>query len=221
MIWACLVILFLIPWGIRNYKVYNQVVILSPRTTAFTSKIWGKDISQMNFQNKNREKSISSNERILDYQDGLSIEKEISSSEKKGIGLYLKTFINVWKPTYFKTKYVQYSWWPDARPQKWSTKHNLVSITFYGLFLPFYLIGLVLIIIKLDIIRLFLGIIPIIHSLLHTLMITPEERYRYPIVFIIVMIGFWAAMKLYEITKKYLNKDFESNFRTTSLKRNG
>jgi 4-amino-4-deoxy-L-arabinose transferase-like glycosyltransferase len=184
-IWFSVVFLLMIPWTIRNYQEYGQIVIISHRTTPFTSKLWGKDIYGMKFVKTKQ--NILHNDRLQSNDT-----RVINPIENNRLNLYFKTFVNIWQPTFFKTKKVRYSWWVDERNQKWSLRHNLISFFFYGLFLPFYVIGLIISIKRKNILLLFIGLLPVIHNLLHTFMVMPEERYRYPFVFIIVMIGIWA-----------------------------
>jgi hypothetical protein len=201
--WTGLVFLLMLPWGIHNYKVFGQVVIISPRTTTLTSKVWGNDISGMNFSKKepsgiycyelNRYKTFKYGEKY-----------GIAPHEYKGFELYIRSFINFWQPAYFKASFIQHG----ARFQKWSFAHNVSGLLFYGIFLPFYMVGILLLLRKKYSLGLSLAFIPIIHSLLHTYMVWPLERYRSPIVFIIVMIGMYAIFNLYEklIKRKQLNK---------------
>lgn len=194
-IWVGVVFLLMLPWGIHNYKVYNQVVIVSPRTTSFTSKLWGKDISGMN-----------SFRSIIKVNTLIADNDRNQAPKVEGLKLYMKSFINFWQPAYFKEQFVQYSWYENPVFQKWSLQHNLLSIIFYGIFLPFYILGIIFLIIQVNPIGLFLGLIPIIHSLIHTYMVMPDERYRSTMVFIIAMIGFWVATKLHENVKNKMSK---------------
>lgn len=196
-LWTCIVFLLMLPWAVHNYKVFGQVVIISPRTTAFTSKIWGKDYSGLHFNNK--EPLGNYNNELSDYKNDKNVENYgITPHEYKGSELYARSFINFWQPAFFKATYIQYG----ARLVKWSWKHNLLSLVFYGIFIPLYLLGIILLIIEFNPLGLFVGIIPIIHSLIHTYMIWTIERYRSPIVFIVVMIGTYAIFKLYSKLKK-------------------
>jgi hypothetical protein len=191
--WVGLVFLSLVPWGIRNYSVFDQVVILSPRTTAFTSKIWGDNLAKLPFA-EGYEVDRS------DYENALQFGKEngITPREYGKLERHIKAFLNFWQPTYFNATYIQYGF----RPQKWSSGHNTAGLLFYGMFLPFYLLGIILLIRKKYSLGLFLASIPVIHSLLHAFMIWPLERYRSPVTFIVVMIGLWAIFHVHEIIKK-------------------
>jgi 4-amino-4-deoxy-L-arabinose transferase-like glycosyltransferase len=202
LIWVGLVFLLMLPWNIHNYKVFNQVVIISSRTTAFTSKIWGKNISSMNFTEKDKS-SIYDLEQSTHPIDKLKDIYGVTPREYTGFELYIRAFVNFWQPAYFRANLIQYG----TVIQKWSSRHNILSIVFYGIFLPFYIIGLVLLIIKRNHLGLFLAIIPVIHSIIHAFMIWPLERYRSPIVFIVVLIGFWAATELYKNVKNKMVKE--------------
>jgi len=193
-IWVFTVVLLMMPWTIRNYKLYGQVVIISHRTTPFTSKLWGKDLYHMKFFTEdpgNANKNTSS-----EVVKGSN--KEIEGSLKKSgkSTLYINTFLNTWRPAFFWPVEVKYSWWDQPRNQVWSMRHNLVSLIFYGIFLPFYLIGLIMLIIKKNPFMVFICILPVINSLLHTYLVMPEERYRYPFVFIIVMTSAYAVSRI-------------------------
>jgi len=193
-IWVLTVVLLMIPWTIRNYKLYDQVVIISHRTTQFTSKLWGKDLYHMKFFTEDPVKANkNTSSEILEGSNNV-IEGSLKKSGK--YNLYIKTFINIWRPAYFNSVEVIYSWWDQPRNQVWSMRHNLVSLVFYGIFLPFYLIGLIMLIVKKDPFMVLIGLLPLINSLLHTYLVMPEERYRYPFVFIIVMTAIYAVNRI-------------------------
>jgi len=193
-IWVLTVVLLMIPWTIRNYKLYDQVVIISHRTTQFTSKLWGKDLYHMKFFTEDPVKANkNTSSEILEGSNNV-IEGSLKKSGK--YNLYIKTFINIWRPAYFNSVEVIYSWWDQPRNQVWSMRHNLVSLVFYGIFLPFYLIGLIMLIVKKNPFMVLIGLLPLINSLLHTYLVMPEERYRYPFVFIIVMTAIYAVNRI-------------------------
>jgi hypothetical protein len=201
LIWVGLVITFMIPWTLHNYKTFGQVVILTPRTTAITSKLWGSAIIETHFSNN--EKRIAEYNSRLNLKNNEPIKKLTKSPyQYQGFELYKKAFINYWQPVFFNLTFIQYG----SRIQMWSLKHNLLSLIFYGIFLPFYMIGLFLLIKKSHFIGLYIGIIPLIHSLLHTYMVWPLERYRSPVTFIVVLIGLWSIFHLHEIIKKRISQ---------------
>lgn len=208
-IWFGIVVLLSIPWGVRNYLVYDQIVILSPRTTAITSRLWGEKITRLDFSSyenvleRNKEKY---GKRFEQYYN----EKDITPKEvTKGV-VKIKAFFNFWQPAYFKPQFITYGY----RLQKWSEVHNIASIVFYGIFLPFYLIGFILLIKKKHILGVFLATIPIIHSVLHAYMVSPLERYRSPVTFIIVMTGLWVILG---ILKSFPSRSFKPDHKIESV----
>lgn len=200
-IWFVIIFILSIPWNIRNYLVYDQLVIISPRTTAFTSNFWGDNLTKLEFYdydrtlNRNKEKFSTRSQK---FEQLYSISpKEYRKGEVK-----LRAFINFWQPAYFKPAYITYGF----RPQKWSWPHNLASIFFYGIFIPFYIISFFLLVKEKYWLGIFLSMIPIIHSLLHSFLVSPLERYRSTITFIIVLMALWTIRKtFFWIKSKSLN----------------
>lgn len=197
-LWSAFVLLLMVPWTIRNYIVFDQVVILTPRTTAFTSKLFGDNISGIasHFNDDlTKQKLIDyGKEEAIKFGDQYNIfPREYSSKEAR-----CKAFINFWQPTYFKATFIQYGY----RPQKWSLAHNISGLLFYGVYLPFYFLGFYLLIKKQNCIGLSVAFIPIIHSLMHAYMVWPLERYRSPITFIVVMIGIWVLTEMEKQIKR-------------------
>lgn len=196
-IWFFCGLLLMVPWGIRNYNTFNQVVILTPRTTAFTSGLWGDNLAETasHFSNEvAKQKLIArSHDRAIQF----GIQHGISPREYGHMEARARAFINFWQPTYFKPTFIQYGF----RPVIWSLAHNIAGLIFYGIFLPFYLIGLARLIKEKHYIGLFIAFIPIIHSLLHAYMVWPLERYRSPVSFIIVMVGLAVMSELFKLQK--------------------
>ena len=195
--WIAIVLLLMVPWSIRNYKVFDQVVIIAPRTTVFTSKLWGETIMAQNLLNESRAESEARSRaegaRALTEQYGI----EPKTRTKREA--HIMAFIHFWQPTYFKPTFIQYG----HRPVDLSWRRNTLFILSYGLFLPFYLIGLFFLYRRKLFMALLLASIPIIHSLLHAYMIWPLIRYRMPVEFVVAMVGIWCMV---EINQYYIKR---------------
>lgn len=199
LVFSSLVLTLMVPWIYRNYIVYDQLVILSTRTTVFTSRITGKDLSNINLLLTD---DIMENDTSKNCFTTIEVKKNNFEPSR----LFIESLVNIWQPVFFKEKEVKYSWWPEPRHQRWSLKHNLVSLFLYGLFIPFYIVGIALLMYKRMLYHLILALIPIFNSVLHAYLVMPEERYRYPVVFVVVIIGTWACLEIsYEIKRRLIH----------------
>lgn len=204
------ILILMIPWTIRNYIEYNEIVILSPRTTALTSKVWGTNLSSINFEGDSRAYNLM--ERRIEKAQKISDQYGIEPRLQTGTESRIMAFINFWQPTYFRPAFIQYGY----RFQKWSFMHNMTSIMFYGIFLPFYFIGIIRFIRKRRVFLIWLACIPLINSLIHAIMVWPLERYRMPVNFIIVLIGMLYLFEYLE--DKYEFSQRKHNFLSQNSK---
>lgn len=195
-LWLLILVISMVPWTIRNYKQFDELVILSPRTTSFTSKLWGTNWSSLHFEGRQQEDKLNEmrKESVIEVAGDIGVELRAHGKYEK----YYMAFYHYWKPVYLKTNFIQYGF----RPVKWSLSHNLAGLVFYGLFLPFYLAGLVFAFVRKHTLILFISMIPLLHSLMHTIMVWPLERYRIPTNFYIVLISLWFFSELLEIKKE-------------------
>jgi 4-amino-4-deoxy-L-arabinose transferase-like glycosyltransferase len=199
-LWVIFVIIMLIPWTIRNYLIYDQLVIISPRTTALSSKLFGENLWK-NYTETEPSYDVKTKKiSLVSYNDFYAKQAEkIAKKQNMELKVYSKreakvrAFFNYWQPTYFKPHFII----NGNRVEQWLISANITSIFYYGIFLPFYLFGIILLIVKKDLIALFIAIIPIIHSLIHTFLVSPLGRYRSPMDFIVAVIGLWAIFELY------------------------
>ncbi|MDD4402474.1 MAG: glycosyltransferase family 39 protein [Desulfitobacteriaceae bacterium] len=195
LIFIVILLISMIPWTIRNYKQFDELVILTPRTTSFTSKAWGTNWGQNHFEDDSRKESLI--QHRIQAAEAAAEEARVELREYGKYEKYLMAFYHYWKPVYLKTNFIQYGF----RPVKWSLSHNLSGLLFYGIFLPLYIIGIFVAYIRKHHIMLVLGMIPIFHSLLHTVMIWPLERYRLPMNFLIVLTALWVILEYTQIIR--------------------
>ena len=207
------------PWIIRNYLYYDRIIIISPRTNHLTEKIFGYehkalidwDLAKKNVQ---EQKYYLSDSQLDSIKHNLSIKgKQIDELEKQAIlnGLtprvlsiqeqYWSRFVELWRPFAIHPYY----WYNGYRFAQWSFLHNISVFFSYGVLLPFFCIGLVILLIHRP--RIGLSFITFIatHSLVHIFFI-PFSRYRYrvPIDSLIIIISIWGLFSI--IKYFYLKK---------------
>jgi len=222
------IIVCMAPWLYRNYIVYNRPVILTVRTTVLTDKFFGKE-PLFNYSiryNSNKDTSsimAISEVSIPIYQallDSLKKGEKIESSEEriknlrnlkkafsKGhiphafspLEIRLSNFNSYWRPFNFRG-YFSGNGFRYIEP--WSLRLNIVSILQYGLLLPFFIIGLVLLFFRRNNNGIFLVSIVFIHSFIHTFIAWGIPRYRYPIDAIIIIVAIWGIFESIKIFKK-------------------
>lgn len=204
-----LVLILMSPWLIRNYYLYDQVVILTSRTTKVTHLIWGKEIiSEQGMQDvlvtdavidsvKMGIQPNQVNENLFDnIRQGL--ENGVEPYRYGTLEKYLRGFVFFWQPMYISGSFIQ----DGFRFQKWSFSHNLIGLFFFGLLIPFYFMGSLYNIFKTR--NFFIGIIsllPLIQMTIHVALVHVIERYRVPIDFIVVLIGLDFALKIFDKLK--------------------
>lgn len=194
-LWLLVLMLSMVPWTLRNYKQHGELVLLTPRTTAITSKLWGSNFGGMFSEGTIETKHIlGRRDHAIEVGQAYgAIPRRYGKFEK-----YLKSWQHYWQPSYFKLHFIQYGF----RPVKWSLAHNLSSLVFYGLFLPFYLAGFVWAFLKKEWLVTLLALLPLLHGLMHTAMIWSLERYRIPMNFLVALVAMWFVKQMYEIYSK-------------------
>ncbi|MCB5284029.1 MAG: glycosyltransferase family 39 protein [Candidatus Cloacimonetes bacterium] len=188
-----ILMLSMVPWTLRNYKQHDQLVILTPRTTTITSRFWGRDLGKLHFSAENGVKAHPGYRRSVQEAQAWAIEEGVEFKEYGKYEKYWKAFWHYWKPANFRLTFIQYGF----RGIKWSLGHNLSSLLFYGIYLPFYLAGCVLAFIRRRWRILLLAGLPLFHSLVHTLMVWPMERYRLPLDFMVALVALWFVKEVF------------------------
>jgi len=203
--------LFSIPWLIRNYYAYNKIVFLTVRTTTFTDKIFNYESSDYLFEDyynaeisQNQIDSIKAGympkninpKAIRDIQKGLSMglsPHQFSPCEKIWSNFKMLCSPFILKPFYYASGFS--IWGPNSKI------HNIILILNYGILIPFFLIGIYVLIREKNKTALLFSIIILMHILTHILLI-PYVRYRYripvdPLIIIISFYGvFWLVAKI-------------------------
>ena len=213
-----MVIIFMIPWLIRNYNVYNKIVILTPRTTPLTDRIFGYK-NDPSFK-MSLERWLISDAQIKKAQNGEEVKradgKKVDSRQLKAMqdGIlphlfsrlesYWSVFQILWKPVDFKRSYSTTGYRYDG---KWSLKHNLSVGLTYGLLIPFFLYGLILLFRYRWKMGVFLTSIFVYHTFIHMFFIPfTRNRYRIPIDAFIIVIAFFGIQELFKIYKRKTNE---------------
>jgi 4-amino-4-deoxy-L-arabinose transferase-like glycosyltransferase len=209
-----MLIIFMAPWLIRNYNVYNKIVILTPRTTPLTDRIFGYkrtpffDISLARWFISDKHIKKAQNGEKVRRHDGEKVGDKQLKAIRDGIlphtfsrlESYCSIFQILWKPIDLKRGYSTTGYRYDG---KWSLKHNLSIGLTYGLLIPFFLYGLVLLLRYRWKIGVFLTSIFIYHTLIHMFFIPyTRNRYRIPIDAFIIVIAFYGIRELFKLYKR-------------------
>jgi 4-amino-4-deoxy-L-arabinose transferase-like glycosyltransferase len=194
-VWVFMVFVLMLPWNIRNYQVFDQVVILSPTTTALTSKLWGKDIKQLGAQItgfRDDEKKHNSEIRIPERARKFGEEHGIIPRKFGKTEARIRSFIHFWQVLAFKPFFIQ----DGFRPHQFSAIRNVTNILFFGIFLPFYFFAFYWFLKRKHYTGLLVASIPLIHSFLHAYLVWTLVRYRAPVLFIVAMVGIYIISEI-------------------------
>jgi hypothetical protein len=220
--------IFSMPWMIRNYIYYDDIVLISIRTTGLTNPILHHRKDLMIFDHTPQNKYLNptqidsvksdllkyfpdgqpiSQQQIQDMKLG-NIPHEFSFSEKIISRAYM-----LWLPMKFNGNY-RITGYNHMNP--WSIKHNVLMGLSYGVLLPFVLITFIFMFWKRKWtpILLFGGMI-IYHTLIHVAFIPyTRDRYRHPIDFIIIILGVYG---LYLICNYFTKNKKKTNNKMEKL----
>ncbi len=208
---SLLILLLSLPWLIRNYQAYGNLVFISVRTTPITEHFI--DYGGVRFSNEftNRSPDPEINQAVIDSilagtKRSLDGNRPIREDQKEAIrrgkiphsftkpekyGSILKM---LWKPVDFWWDYSSTGFRWDG---KWSLAHNITSGLSYGILLPFFLMGLFYLFRQnRPVFWLFLSVV-LWHSLIHVLFIPyARNRYRLPIDFIIIILAWNSLLRI-------------------------
>ncbi len=210
-----ILLITMLPWLIRNYKVYDKVVILSKRTEHLTDKLFGYE--EANYIMDGKKKSwyltpaqidsvINGTKTTLD--SGLPILPQQVNAMRIGnlphefsrLERYFSTFVVFWKPIDFYEGYSTYGYRFDGR---WSVKHNLSVGLTYGPVLLLSIFALVILFRKKHYFAYFALAIFGWHTIIHVLFIPfARNRYRIPVDGLIIILGMYGLFYLIDYLRR-------------------
>ena len=219
---TCILIL-MIPWTVRNYIVYNRLILITPRTNKIVDKVFRikSDQSLGNYKINHNPWYLSENQidsiingQKFKFNQGSQIPIYQIDAMKRGnlpdsftkIETIYYAFLELWRPFRFNEGYSTNGY---RFEKPWSLKHNLTIGLSYGLLLPFFIIGLILLFINNRKIFYLFFVIIIWHTMIHIFFVPfTRNRYRVPIDSIIIISAIYA---LYHLIKFILRKINENN----------
>lgn len=193
-LFSLFVILLMIPWLIRNYYVYDRIVLISVRTNPFTEKILGyeskklydDDYSSLSYISAGRIDSVKSG-LVNTFENGELIHpNQIKAMQKgriphpftKGETMWA-SFKGFWRPFILNDGMYYHN---GYRFVSWSFKHNLTVIIFFSWLLLFIPFGLWVLFKTNKIGFITIVSIIIIYTIIHVVFVPfTDERYRIPI----------------------------------------
>jgi len=200
-----IMIVLSIPWTIRNYMVYDKMVILTIRTERIINPIIDKlnyyNISYINTKGDETDSSVE----ISKQNENNVLDINSINNANKFKDLVKDTFTRLkiyWAPMVLReSKFKSYVMLAG------SLKYNLGGMLTFGILLPFFIVGSILTI-KKNKLGLFLILFISIQSVL-TIgigLINPWPRYRYPIDSLVIIIAFYG---LYQVLNLKNRKNFD------------
>lgn len=219
-----LLCLFMIPWVLRNYRVYNKIVLISTRTERLTDKIFGYESRPHEFDNIDDlygryyiheyqiDSILTGEKKVTD--GGYHISEQQRQAMIKGYMPKPLTFIQAfWIRTkdmlrpfqiggeYQKTGYYYY---------EKSLRNNISSFLFYGIMLIFSIPGFIYLYKRKQIIFYLFIITIAVYTLIHALFIPwTTWRYRLPLDSIFIIVGSLGIIKTFYFRRSKLDNIIE------------
>lgn len=211
-----LVTLLMTPWTIRNFIVFDRIIILTERSAFLTNWLYseklpvnpyrlnkidpdtneGKEFYNTKTDSIYRGYDISDDRAISkiisDIQNGIerNLIPEVHTSAQEKIDY----FIEFWRPFRFKTSYFGHGF---RLMDEWSLSNNFISIFQYGFLIPLFIFSLFLgLAQKNRIILLLIGII-LFHCTFHVFMAHAITRYRLPIDPLIIILAYYSLQTIW------------------------
>jgi hypothetical protein len=214
-LFALFVGLLTIPWGIRNYIAYRDIIIVSRYTISLTgekSYERGEHFVTKSIDSLYSTTAFKYNKKYPTEVERLAIKSGKNPNNRPAGEIELikrneypaKTYLGrkwffikkMWQPYKFSSNYGSYPWALFYKP--WSLKHNLSSILNYGILLPFFFFGIFILIKNRNKYWLIIILPIIVHFVLHALTFG-LQRYRYPIDAFIIIIGTFGIVYVYNL----------------------
>lgn len=199
-IFSLIVIILSVPWGIRNYIVYDNFVMIS---VSHFHPGWNliKGYRHMLNITLTEALNVAHNPDYPTEEERKLVKKGFNPNNRSAEEINAirndiypaSTYLDrkwdnlkeLWRS--FMTHGI-YRRFPGCRFESWSLRHNLVSIIFYGLLLPFVVIGVIAMAINKNK-AIWFFILPVfLHALIHTF-VWGEYRYRVPIDSFLIILG--------------------------------
>lgn len=196
LIFVALTLALSAPWALRNAVAYDHFVLIDPRvlerwgtraTTAVTGDHLGRAETLKQFEARKSAglDSLTAEEREA-FQAG--VRPKFGQPHKAWFN-----FLEFWR--LFKIR-PEYRPFPDARfASSWSKSHNMASLAFMGLLLPFFLFGAWRALARPDPPALVMLAFIAVHTLLHVV-VHSVTRYRLPIEPFYALIAFRCGVEL-------------------------
>lgn len=221
-LFTLLVILFMIPWTIRNYHKYDRIVLLSTRTERITDKLFGLEPRENFLDNAygtelyyihdyQIDSVINGTKTVTD--GGFRINEATRKAIQKGnlpkpftkMEAFWSRLTVMFAPVQFGGTWERTGYYYNEK----SLSHNLSSFIFYGIMLFFSIPGFYLLYKRDPGIFFLLICILLIYTAIHVLTIPYTVwRYRLPLdaIFIVVgSFGLTSLVKQYILAKWNLN----------------
>jgi len=218
-LYVTLTILFSLPWIIRNYIVYDDLVLISCRTLNLTHPILSHRDELLFFDHEPQVDYLTTEQidsieagLLTTFPDGRIINKDEINAIKNGnfpyefsvLEKYISRFNCLFLPFKFKDSY-RISGFTFYK--SWSFKHNILSIFSYGILIFLSFIAIIILHQKKEkmVLKLFMSII-VFHSLIHVLFIPyTRDRYRHPIDFVFIILGCYALVFIFRFFSNNFN----------------
>lgn len=211
---AITVLVLMVPWLVRNYIVYDNLVILTTRTTLITKRFINYDDNLIfkptttNYYLTESQIDSVINGLKTKFNYGGEIDPLQVAAMKDGhtphkfskFEAHWSRFKILWQPIHLKGFYRMSGFNYEG---KWSLRHNLSIGLSYGLLIPFLIIGLLALYQKYKKISVLLISVLIYHTVIHVLFV-PQTRFRYriPVDSVVIILGVYGMLISYQYIKK-------------------